>query len=210
MVLESRGIVPGPPWENRMLKTELDKLRWTKKADGPILIKELDLHGNNRGWLVIDSLGGGKAVGGVRMGAGVTLDEVQKLAAEMTLKFSFLNLPSGGAKAGIRSPSPEKERLSFCASEKLWNLCFEKESTCLGRIWGHIPGILITSCEGPGLGRRNKGRAWTRDIIRLFPCSRPWKQRSRSLAFRYQVLALVYRDWERWDEGWCNSRRRLD
>ncbi len=113
-----------------MLKAEPGKLRWVKKADEPILIREFDLHGNNRGWLVIDSLGEGKATGGVRVGAGVTLDEVQELAAEMTLKFSFLNLPLGGAKAGICSPFPlsgrEREVLFFCFGEALGPLLREK------------------------------------------------------------------------------------
>jgi glutamate dehydrogenase (NAD(P)+) len=88
-----------------LVNAELKKWRWRKKADEPILVKEVDLNGKRRGWLVVDSLGDGQAVGGVRMGEAVTLDEVQKLAAEMTLKFSFLNLPVGGAKAGIYNPS---------------------------------------------------------------------------------------------------------
>lgn len=89
-----------------MYLSEYKRLMWIKDPDGPIFVKEVDLPGNNMGWLVIDSLGYGSARGGIRMGGNVNLEEVKELAAEMTLKFSFLNLPLGGAKAGIYCPSP--------------------------------------------------------------------------------------------------------
>jgi len=143
-----------------MLKTDLDKLRWTKKADEPILIKELDLHGSNRGWLVIDSLGSGRAVGGVRMGVGVTLDEVRELAAEMTLKFSFLNLPTGGAKAGIRTPSPvsgrEREALFLGLGEALEPLL--RAGVYLpGTDMGTYPRDLDNLLRGAGMREKKQG-----------------------------------------------------
>ena len=53
------------------------------------------------GFIIIDELIAGRATGGIRITADVTPDEVARLAAEMTLKFAWLRLPSGGAKAGI-------------------------------------------------------------------------------------------------------------
>lgn len=56
-----------------------------------------DLHG----FVVIDSFVSGRGTGGIRCTDSVTLDEVSRLAREMTYKFAFLHLPSGGAKAGL-------------------------------------------------------------------------------------------------------------
>ena len=81
------------------------KQMWKKEED-PIYIKKIDLPKNSIGWIVIDSMGYGSATGGIRLGKNVNLEEVKQLANEMTLKFSFYNLPIGGAKAGICSPLP--------------------------------------------------------------------------------------------------------
>jgi glutamate dehydrogenase (NAD(P)+) len=62
------------------------------------------------GFVVIDSLVSGRGTGGVRCTETVNLDEVARLAREMTFKFAFFHLPSGGAKAGLVAPpgmSPE-------------------------------------------------------------------------------------------------------
>jgi glutamate dehydrogenase/leucine dehydrogenase len=83
---------------------EHKKQEWVNREE-PIFIKKIDLSKNTTGWLVIDSIGSGVAVGGIRLGKNVSLEEVKQLAAEMTLKFSFYNRPIGGAKAGIRCPS---------------------------------------------------------------------------------------------------------
>ena len=53
------------------------------------------------GYLVIDRLVRGIAGGGTRVRRGVTGDEVARLAHTMTLKNGSLNVPSGGAKAGL-------------------------------------------------------------------------------------------------------------
>ena len=52
------------------------------------------------GFVVIDSFVSGRGTGGVRCTETVNLDEVARLAREMTFKFAFLHLPSGGAKPG--------------------------------------------------------------------------------------------------------------
>lgn len=56
------------------------------------------------GFLVIDRTISGSAIGGIRMAADISEAEVTFLARSMTLKCAFLNLPLGGAKAGIRLP----------------------------------------------------------------------------------------------------------
>ena len=53
------------------------------------------------GYLVIDRLVRGISGGGTRVRRGVTLEEVARLAHTMTLKNGSLNVPSGGAKAGL-------------------------------------------------------------------------------------------------------------
>ncbi len=53
------------------------------------------------GYLVIHTLVRGIAGGGCRMRAGCTLDEVERLAETMSLKFALFDVPMGGAKVGI-------------------------------------------------------------------------------------------------------------
>ncbi len=57
------------------------------------------------GWLVFDTTFENSAVGGLRIADDITMEEVAALAREMTLKYSFIGLPRGGAKAGLRMPS---------------------------------------------------------------------------------------------------------
>lgn len=68
------------------------------------------------GFVVIDSFVSGRGTGGIRCTETVNLDEVARLAREMTFKFAFLHLPSGGAKAGLIAPpgmSPEERLKHF-------------------------------------------------------------------------------------------------
>jgi len=53
------------------------------------------------GFVALDSTIEGRAHGGLRMMPDVSQDEMAKLARAMTLKFGFLGLPQGGAKAGV-------------------------------------------------------------------------------------------------------------
>jgi glutamate dehydrogenase (NAD(P)+) len=62
---------------------------WTDPATG------------RRGYAVIDRQVAGRAAGGTRMRAGVTLEEVERLARTMTYKCAAFGLPSGGAKGGL-------------------------------------------------------------------------------------------------------------
>ncbi|MCX3061914.1 Glu/Leu/Phe/Val dehydrogenase dimerization domain-containing protein [Streptomyces beihaiensis] len=62
-----------------------------------------------KGWVVVDSLHEGLAMGGVRMTTGVTEEEVAGLARDMTHKFILAGLPIGGAKGGIVSDGTNRE-----------------------------------------------------------------------------------------------------
>jgi glutamate dehydrogenase/leucine dehydrogenase len=68
------------------------------------------------GHLVIDSTVENKSCGGIRLSSTVTLNEVRSLARNMTLKYGFLGIPTGGAKAGIQidgTLSINRKRLIF-------------------------------------------------------------------------------------------------
>ncbi|MFD6423363.1 Glu/Leu/Phe/Val dehydrogenase dimerization domain-containing protein [Streptomyces sp. NPDC060198] len=70
------------------------------------------LHGSGgslRGWVVVDSLVDGLAMGGTRMTAGVSEEEVAGLARDMTDKFTLAGLRIGGAKAGIVAGGTDRE-----------------------------------------------------------------------------------------------------
>ncbi|MCU1681775.1 MAG: Glu/Leu/Phe/Val dehydrogenase [Amycolatopsis sp.] len=63
-----------------------------------------------KGWVVVDSLVDGLAMGGTRMTTGVTEQEVAGLARDMTDKFTLAGLRIGGAKAGIVADGGDRER----------------------------------------------------------------------------------------------------
>ena len=56
-------------------------------------------------YIVIDTLYNGNSCGGLRISDDLTLEEIKLLAKKMTLKYSFLKINTGGAKAGIKLPS---------------------------------------------------------------------------------------------------------
>jgi glutamate dehydrogenase/leucine dehydrogenase len=66
-----------------------------------------------RGIVVVDNTACGPAIGGVRMAADVSTDEVFRLARAMTLKNAAAGLPHGGGKSGILADprTADKERL---------------------------------------------------------------------------------------------------
>lgn len=61
-----------------------------------------DLPSQMEGYVVVDTLCSGKALGGTRITTGVSLTEVAQLARGMTLKLSLAEIPMGGCKGGIR------------------------------------------------------------------------------------------------------------
>ncbi len=56
---------------------------------------------NAKGYFVIDTLRSDLCTGGIRMRAGATADEAQRLARTMTYKLAAAGIPFGGAKAAI-------------------------------------------------------------------------------------------------------------
>jgi glutamate dehydrogenase/leucine dehydrogenase len=73
-------------------------------------------NGNVLGYVAVDSTINGRSCGGLRMLPDIEKAEIQALARSMTLKYGFLGLPQGGAKAGVlgnpEAPRPERlERL---------------------------------------------------------------------------------------------------
>jgi len=121
-----------------MAETDIQQPGWNKMNYMPVLVREVDLSGGYKAWLVIDSLASGAALGGIRLGEEVCLQEVEELAAEMTLKFSFLNHFAGGAKAGIRAPS----NLARDNRQKLFQ-CFGEEIADLLKNRSYFPGTDI-------------------------------------------------------------------
>lgn len=74
-------------------------------ADGminpPVILKIADAKTGLIGWLAIDSKINNHCCGGLRMLPDICTLEMAELAKVMTLKYGFLGLPCGGAKAGI-------------------------------------------------------------------------------------------------------------
>ena len=78
----------------------------------------VDLAQGAKGFVVIDSTYANSSVGGLRIAEDISLEEVWILAREMTLKYSFIGLQRGGAKAGLKIPKG-------CTAEQKQNLLFQ-------------------------------------------------------------------------------------
>ena len=61
----------------------------------------IDEEANLQGYIAIDSTVNGSCHGGLRMAPDITSDLIAQIARTMTLKYGFVGLPIGGAKAGI-------------------------------------------------------------------------------------------------------------
>lgn len=66
-----------------------------------LIIHVVDKNLGKIGYVVIDRPVFGETSGGIRWAPDVSPDELAKLARSMTFKWAFLNIPMGGAKAGI-------------------------------------------------------------------------------------------------------------
>jgi len=100
-----------------------------------------------RAVVVVDNTACGPSVGGVRMAADVTTEEVVRLARAMTLKNAGAGLPHGGGKAGIISDpkTAPKERLMRAFAQTIRDL------------HEYIPG--------PDMGTDEACMAWIHDEI---------------------------------------------
>ncbi|HJQ83045.1 MAG TPA: Glu/Leu/Phe/Val dehydrogenase dimerization domain-containing protein, partial [Candidatus Binatia bacterium] len=83
------------------------------RSSGRLVWRVADDHGE-LGAVVIDDLVAGRSCGGLRVAPAVTTGELAELAGVMTLKFAFLGIACGGAKAGLDVPAEatpeERER----------------------------------------------------------------------------------------------------
>jgi len=84
------------------------------KDENKVRIFTATHHGNVLGYVAIDSTVGGRSCGGLRMLQDIDEAEIRALARSMTLKYGFLGLPQGGAKAGVIGDpeAPQAERLN--------------------------------------------------------------------------------------------------
>ncbi|MFX0196604.1 MAG: Glu/Leu/Phe/Val dehydrogenase dimerization domain-containing protein [Candidatus Hodarchaeota archaeon] len=90
---------------------------------------EIDIKDDSSAYIVIDSTINNTSSGGVRIMEDISIDEVKALAREMTLKYSFMGLPRGGAKCGIKIPSG----ISIEEKRKILELFGRKIAPIIGR-----------------------------------------------------------------------------
>lgn len=99
--------------------------------------------------LVIDNVACGPAIGGIRIGPEVTVEECFRLARAMTLKSAAASLPHGGGKSVIvgnpAEPLAEKERIVRAFAAAVCDL------------GDYIPG--------PDMGTDERCMAWVKDEI---------------------------------------------
>ncbi|MCB9569906.1 MAG: Glu/Leu/Phe/Val dehydrogenase [Myxococcales bacterium] len=99
------------------------------------------------GFVVVDNIAAGPAIGGIRMAPDVTITEVARLARAMTLKNASAGLAHGGAKGGIvgdpRRPIAEKEAII--------------------RAFARGIATLVEYIPGPDMGTDEGCMAWIRD-----------------------------------------------
>jgi glutamate dehydrogenase (NAD(P)+) len=85
-------------------------MSFTEDSQEPAFVVHLNGSGGDiKGWVVVDSLVDGLAMGGVRMTPHVTEEEVRGLARDMTDKFTLAGLRIGGAKGGIVADGGDRE-----------------------------------------------------------------------------------------------------
>lgn len=100
-----------------------------------------------RGMVVVDNTACGPAIGGVRMAANVSLEEVFRLARAMTLKNAAAGLPHGGGKAGIVADPHTADRPRLI------------------RAFARAIRTLTDYIPGPDMGTDESCMAWVRDEI---------------------------------------------
>ncbi|MBI4687925.1 MAG: Glu/Leu/Phe/Val dehydrogenase [Nitrospirae bacterium] len=112
--------------------------------------KILHLYSAKRGIkaiVVVDNAALGPAVGGVRVSASITTEEVIRLARTMTLKSSIAGLPHGGGKAGIIADPKDPKKEEYI------------------RIFSRMIKDLNDYIPGPDMGTDEKAMAWVYDEI---------------------------------------------
>ena len=100
-----------------------------------------------RAIVVVDNTACGPAIGGVRLAADVSMDEVYRLARAMTLKNAAAGLPHGGGKAGIVADPHTTDKLRLVRAF----------ARAIREIADYIPG--------PDMGTDEACMAWLFDEI---------------------------------------------
>src|SRR6266508_5780738 len=124
-------------------------LPWPVDEHGPSLVVVLRLPADCTGYVVVDDVSLGPAIGGVRLGPSVTPAEVARLARAMTLKNAAALLPHGGGKAGIRT----RGGLDAATRERVI------------RAFAHGIRHLDEYIPGPDMGTDEASMAWIQDEI---------------------------------------------
>lgn len=129
-------------------------------ARPPVLVRTFeDPVRGYRGFLVIDSLCGGRSGGGVRIRPGLTEGQLRDAARIMTLKQRFAGVPTGGAKSGVEGdedlPREEKlRRIHWLAGEMApW---LDSGVLGIGPDMGTDPGLTEAVLEERGLLARRR------------------------------------------------------
>lgn len=135
-------------------------------APSPYLITQWNDEATGaRAWFVIDRLVSGMCSGGIRMRKGLVLQEVVDLARTMSHKMAVLEIPYGGAKAGIdwepSAPDAQAVLQRFIGAIRP----YVAERYATGADLGTHEDDIIKACQLVGLahplqaGFRNEGEA---------------------------------------------------
>lgn len=100
-----------------------------------------------RGIVAIDNVAIGPSIGGLRMAADITMEEVFRLARAMTMKNAAAGLAHGGGKAGILADPRTPDR--------------EAQIRAFGRAIRDLKEYIV----GPDMGTDETCMAWIRDEI---------------------------------------------
>jgi len=113
---------------------------------GPAQVLHLyDRETGLKGIVVVDNVACGPSIGGVRMAADVSFEEVFRLARAMTLKNAAAGLPHGGGKSGILADSKGDKKRDLI------------------RAFGRLISDVEDYVPGPDMGTDETCMAWLRD-----------------------------------------------
>jgi len=149
----------------------------TREIEGQT-VHRLGKPGEPLGYVVVDSHVGGCARGGLRLVPDLCEEELRRAARSMTLKYGFLGLPQGGAKAGVcgdgdGSSSLRRERL----------LAFAREAEPLLRRRVYVPDA--------DLGTRSEDIRWLLQQVGIPVRRREWRESRSGLYTAVSCLAAA-------------------
>ncbi|MGH7801720.1 MAG: Glu/Leu/Phe/Val family dehydrogenase [Thermodesulfobacteriota bacterium] len=133
-----------------------ESVELNSKTDGTQLVCTVVQSSKVIGYVVIDSTIRGHSIGGLRMLPDIDEQEMRLLAHTMTLKYGFLGLPHGGAKAGVLC-DPEAPQ--------------EKRRQCLATFGRTIAPLLLNRVYIPGtdMGTDNEDISYILKVAGIKP-----------------------------------------